>query len=70
MIDVRPFSSMGHANHGWLDARHHFRFADYHNPSRMGYMVPAPGRVAMRDPDRITITALEDSELVLVDAAI
>jgi len=35
MIDIRPFESLGHANHGWLDARHHFSFADYHDPSRM-----------------------------------
>lgn len=37
MIDVRPFSSLGHAEHGWLNARHHFSFADYHDPSRMGW---------------------------------
>ena len=27
MIDVRPFDSLGGANHGWLDAKHHFRSA-------------------------------------------
>ena len=37
MIDVRPFASLGHANHGWLDARHHFSFANYHDPARMGW---------------------------------
>jgi quercetin 2,3-dioxygenase len=37
MIDVRKFSSLGHADHGWLDARHHFSFADYHDPGRMGW---------------------------------
>lgn len=37
MIDVRPFATLGHANHGWLDARHHFSFANYHDPSRMGW---------------------------------
>lgn len=37
MIDIRPFSSLGHANHGWLDARHHFSFAGYHDPARMGW---------------------------------
>ncbi len=37
MIDIRPFDSLGHANHGWLDARHHFSFASYHEPDRMGW---------------------------------
>ena len=36
-IDRRAFDSLGHANHGWLDARHHFSFADYHDPKRMGW---------------------------------
>ena len=37
MIDIRPFDTLGHANHGWLDARHHFSFASYHDPDRMGW---------------------------------
>jgi len=37
MIDIRKFGSLGHADHGWLDARHHFSFADYHDPARMGW---------------------------------
>ena len=35
MIDVRPFDSLGGADHGWLKARHHFSFADYHDPKRV-----------------------------------
>ena len=34
MIELRPFDSLGGANHGWLDAKHHFSFADYRDPAR------------------------------------
>ena len=37
MIDVRPFDTLGAANHGWLDAHHHFSFADYYDPKRMAW---------------------------------
>jgi len=37
MIEIRPFKSLGHANHGWLDAHHHFSFADYWNPARQNF---------------------------------
>jgi hypothetical protein len=37
MIDIRPFASLGNADHGWLNARHHFSFADYYDPGRMGW---------------------------------
>ncbi len=48
MIDVRKFSSLGHADHGWLDARHHFSFADYYDPARMGW-----GAIRVWNDDRI-----------------
>ena len=37
MIDIRKFDTLGHANHGWLAARHPFSFAGYHDPDRMGW---------------------------------
>ena len=35
MIELRPFNTLGAANHGWLDAHHHFSFAGYHDPARV-----------------------------------
>ena len=37
MIERRTFASLGGANHGWLNAKHHFSFAGYHDPKRMGW---------------------------------
>ncbi|MDP3659480.1 pirin family protein [Phenylobacterium sp.] len=37
MIERRPFSDLGGADHGWLKAKHHFSFAGYHDPRRMGW---------------------------------
>ncbi|MDI1296459.1 MAG: pirin family protein [bacterium] len=34
MIELRPFTSLGGANHGWLDAKHHFSFANYRDRKR------------------------------------
>jgi quercetin 2,3-dioxygenase len=48
MIDIRPFNSLGHADHGWLDARHHFSFANYYDPNRMGW-----GTIRVWNDDRI-----------------
>lgn len=48
MIEIRPFASLGHADHGWLDARHHFSFASYHDPARMGW-----GRIRVWNDDTI-----------------
>jgi quercetin 2,3-dioxygenase len=36
MIQVRPFASLGRFRNEWLNARHHFSFGHYHDPSRMG----------------------------------
>ena len=37
MIERRPFATLGGADHGWLNARHHFSFANYHDPKRLGW---------------------------------
>ncbi len=34
MIERRSFDSLGGANHGWLDAKHHFSFASYRDRAR------------------------------------
>ena len=48
MIDVRPFNTLGGADHGWLKARHHFSFANYYDPARMGW-----GRLRVWNDDEI-----------------
>jgi len=37
MIDLRPFDTLGGADHGWLRARHHFSFSGYQDPTRMNW---------------------------------
>ncbi|MTZ12592.1 hypothetical protein GNE00_02465 [Pseudomonas sp. JL972] len=48
MIEPRPHAGLGHAHHGWLNARHHFSFADYHEPARMHW-----GRLRVWNDDTI-----------------
>lgn len=48
MIDIRKFDTLGHANHGWLDARHHFSFADYYDEGRTHW-----GALRVWNDDRI-----------------
>jgi len=48
MIDIRPFPSLGGADFGWLEARHHFSFGHYNDPARMGW-----GRLRVWNDDEI-----------------
>jgi hypothetical protein len=37
MIERRPAGGLGRFKNGWLNARYHFSFADWHDPARMGW---------------------------------
>ena len=37
MIERRAFDRLGGGDHGWLNTRHHFSFADYRDPKRMDW---------------------------------
>lgn len=39
MIQLRPAAERGYADHGWLQARHSFSFAEYYDPAEMGWGV-------------------------------
>ena len=48
MIEIRPFASLGAYSNDWLTIRHHFSFANYHDPARMGF-----GRLRVWNDDEI-----------------
>jgi hypothetical protein len=48
MLDIIRSDDRGSADHGWLQARHTFSFAEYRNPERMHF-----GKVRVINEDRI-----------------
>jgi redox-sensitive bicupin YhaK (pirin superfamily) len=48
MIEHRPFAGLGGDDHGWLKAKHHFSFAGYYDPKRMGW-----GKIRVWNDDEI-----------------
>ncbi|MCE2517206.1 MAG: pirin family protein [Alphaproteobacteria bacterium] len=48
MLQHHKFENLGGANHGWLNAKHHFSFANYYDPQKLSH-----GELLVINDDRI-----------------
>ncbi|MBB5049641.1 hypothetical protein HNR60_004422 [Rhodopseudomonas rhenobacensis] len=78
MIELRPFTKLGGADHGWLNAKHHFSFANYYDPENMGHgalrvwnddeIAPNTGFPAHPHKDMEIITYVRDGAITHQDS--